>query len=31
MGKENLTVGNIEIEKDNFYRHKISFFRRRRY
>ena len=26
MGKKYLTFGNIEIEKNNFYRHKMLFF-----
>ena len=26
MGKEMLTFGDIEIEKNNFYRNKISIF-----
>ena len=26
MGKEILTFGNIEIEKNKFYRHKTSIF-----
>ena len=26
MGKEILTLGNIEIEKDKFYRHKTPNF-----
>ena len=31
MGKEILTFGDIEIEKNKFYRHKTPIFKRCRY